>query len=190
VREALGPPLRAAALTALIVGLIVLLINPPSLGGLDDLVVLIVGALAIALMTAWVTVAMIGKEMPEPEFQRLVHRSEALASLPPPDHEPSEFDELVMEALDDLPESFRELLDHTPVIVSSRGHEEHAYGQYVGGTIARDGYPDRIVIYQDTLERDFGHDPELLRAQVERTVRHELAHHIGWNESGVRGLGL
>jgi len=190
VREALGPPLRAAALTALIVGLIVLLINPPSLGGLDDLMVLIVGAVAIALLTAWLTVAMIGKEMPEPDFQRLVHRSEALAALPPPDHPPTEFDELVMEALDDLPEEFRELLDHTPVIVSSRGHEEHAYGQYIGGTIARDSYPDRIVVYQDTLERDFGHDPGLLRAQVERTVRHELAHHLGWNESGVRGLGL
>jgi predicted Zn-dependent protease with MMP-like domain len=190
VREALGPPLRAAALTALIVGLIVLLINPPSLGGLDDLVVLIVGAIAIALLTAWVTVAMIGREMPEPEFQRLVHRSEALATLPPADHEPSEFDELVMEALDDLPAPFHELLERTPVIVSSRGHEEHAYGQYIGGTVARDTYPDRIVVYQDTLERDFGHDPELLRAQVERTVRHELAHHLGWNERGVRGLGL
>jgi predicted Zn-dependent protease with MMP-like domain len=177
-------------LTALIVGLIVLLINPPSLGGLDDLMVLIVGAVAIALLTAWVTVAMIGKEMPEPEFQRLVHRSEALAAMPPPDHPPNKFDELVMEALDDLPEEFRELLDHTPVIVSSRGHEEHAYGQYIGGTIARDSYPDRIVIYQDTLERDFGHDPALLKAQVERTVRHELAHHLGWNEPGVRGLGL
>lgn len=190
MREIIGPPLRAAALTALIAGLVVLLINPPSLAGVDDLVVLLVGALAIVLVTAWLTVAMIGKEMPEPEFQRLVHRSEALAALPPSDHPPSEFDELVMRALDDLPEPFRELLDHTPVIVSGHGHEERAYGQYVGGTVARDGYPDRIVIYQDTLERDFGHDPDLLRAQVERTVRHELAHHLGWDEPGVRGLGL
>jgi predicted Zn-dependent protease with MMP-like domain len=190
VREAIGPPLRAAALTALIVGLIVLLIDPPSLGGLDDLMVLIIGAIAIALLAAWLTVAMIGNEMPEPEFQRLVHRSEALAAMPPSDHPPSEFDELVMEALDELPEPFGELLDHTPVIVSRRGHEEHAYGQYIGGTVARDSYPDRIVIYQDTLERDFGHDADLLRAQVERTVRHELAHHLGWDERGVRGLGL
>ena len=87
-------------------------------------------------------------------------------------------------------QEFRELLTHTPVIVSNRGREHHAYGHYIGGTIARDIYPDRIVIYQDALERDFGHDPELLRAQVERTVRHELAHHLGWDEPGVRGLGL
>jgi predicted Zn-dependent protease with MMP-like domain len=190
MRETLGPPLRAAAFTALIVGLVVLVIDPPSLGGVDDLVVMLVGALTIVLVTAWVTVALIGREMPEPEFQRLVHRSEALAALPPPDHAPSEFDELVMEALDDLPEDFHRVLDHTPVIVSSRGHEEHAYGQYIGGTVARDSYPDRIVIYQDTLTRDFGYDPGLLRAQVERTVRHEIAHHLGWDERGVRGLGL
>ena len=190
MREILGPPLRAAAFSALIAGLVVLLLDPPSLAGLDGLAVLIAGALAIVILTAWLTVAMIGREMPEPEFQRLVHRSEALAALPPADRPPTEFDELVMRALDDLPEPFREVLDHTPVIVSSRGHEEHAYGQYVGGTIARDGYPDRIVIFQDTLERDFGHDPELLRTQVERTVRHELAHHLGWGERGVRELGL
>jgi predicted Zn-dependent protease with MMP-like domain len=190
MREIFGPPLRAAALSAFILGLVLVLLNPPSFGGLGGLLALLVGAVAIVLLTAWATVALIGREMPEPEFRRLVDRSEALASLPPPERPPSEFDELVMQALDDLPEPFRELVERTPVVVSSRGHEEHAYGHYIGGTIARDTYPDRIVIYQDTLERDFGHDPELLRAQVERTVRHELAHHLGWDEPGVRGLGL
>ena len=190
MREILGPPLRAAAITAFLGGLALLLLNPPSFAGLRDLLVILVGAIAFVLVTAWATVALIGDEMPEPEFRRLVDRSEALALLPPPDQPPSEFDVLVMQALDDLPEEFRELLEHTPVVVSNRGHEHHAYGHYVGGTIARDIYPDRIVIYQDTLERDFGHDPELLRAQVERTVRHELAHHLGWGERGVRDLGL
>jgi predicted Zn-dependent protease with MMP-like domain len=186
----LGPSLRAAAITAFIAGLALLLLNPPSFAGLGDLVTLLVAVIAVVLITAWATVAMIGQELPEPEFRRLVDRSEALASLPPPDRPPSEFDELVMEALDDLPEPFLEVLEHTPVVVSSRGHEYRAYGHYIGGTIARDSFPDRIVIYQDTLERDFGHDPELLRAQVQRTVRHELAHHIGWDERGVRDLGL
>jgi predicted Zn-dependent protease with MMP-like domain len=190
MREIFGPPLRAAAIAAVITGLILMVMNPPTLGGLGGLVTLAAGALAVVLVTAWVTVAMIGREMPEPEFRRLVDRSESLASLPPPDRPPSEFDELVMEALDDLPEPFRDVLESTPVVVSSRGHEDRAYGQYVGGTVARDTFPDRIVIYQDTLERDFGHDPDLLRAQVERTVRHELAHHLGWDERGVRGLGL
>ena len=182
--------LRAAAITAFIVGVALLLLNPPSLDGLRGLLMFLVGAAVFVFVAAWATVALIGKEMPEPEFRRLVDRSEALAEMPPPDEPPSEFDLLVMEALDELPEQFRELLEHTPVVVSNRGHEHRAYGHYIGGTVARDIYPDRIVIYQDTLERDFGHDPALLRAQVERTVRHELAHHLGWDEPGVRGLGL
>jgi predicted Zn-dependent protease with MMP-like domain len=190
MRENFGPRLRTAAITAFITGGVLLLVNPRSLEGVRDLLVLLVGAVAFVLVMAWVTVVLIGEEMPEPEFRRLVDRSEALALLPPPDQPPSEFDVLVMEALDDLPEQFRELLERTPVVVSSRGHEHHAYGHYIGGTVARDIYPDRIVIYQDTLERDFGHDPDLLRAQVERTVRHELGHHLGWDERGVRGLGL
>ena len=75
-------------------------------------------------------------------------------------------------------------------MVSRRGHEFHAYGHYYGDGIARDNYEDRIVLYQDTLERDFGYDADLLRAQVVRTLRHELAHHLGWGERGVRELGL
>jgi len=35
-----------------------------------------------------------------------------------------------------------------------------------------------------------GYDPDLLRAQVTRTVRHELAHHLGADELGVREMGL
>jgi predicted Zn-dependent protease with MMP-like domain len=190
MRESLGPPLRAAALIAFILGLVLLFLNPPSFGGVGELMAVLAGALAIILVTAWVTVAMIGREVPEAEFQELEDRSEALAALPPPDRPPTEFDLLVMRALDELPEEFHELLRDTPVIVSDHGREYRAYGHYMGGTIARDDYANRIVIYQDTLERDFGHDPTLLRAQVERTVRHEVAHHLGWDEPGVRGLGL
>lgn len=190
MREILIPPLRAGALVAFITGLVLLLTNPPSLGGLGELLALLAAAVAIVLITAWLTVVMMGEEMPEPEFRKLVDRSETLAALPAPEEPPNEFDELVMEALDELPDEFQEVLEHTPVVVSNLGHEHRAYGHYIGGTVARDDYPDRIVIYQDTLERDFGHDRELLRAQVERTVRHEVAHHLGWGETGVRGLGL
>src|SRR3954470_2707589 len=150
MREILGPPLRAAAATAFVAGVAVLLLNPPSFAGLRGLLVLLIGAAAFVWAAAWATVALIGKEMPEAEFRRLVDRSEALASLPPPDRPLTEFDALVMQALDELPEQFRELLERTPVVISTRGHEHHAYGHYMGGTITRDIYPDRIVIYQDT----------------------------------------
>ena len=190
MKEALGPSLRAASLTAFVAGVAYLLLDPPSLDGLVGLIVIVAGAVAIAVILAWATVRLAGDEMPEPEFRRLMDRSDLLATMPPPERPPSEFDELVMRALDDLPEPFQEVLEHTPVIVSMHGHEVGAYGLYVGGTIARDHFPDRIVIYEDTLSRDFGHNPALLRAQVERTVRHEVAHHLGWDERGVRSLGL
>ena len=190
MREILGPSLRAAALTAFLVGVLWLLLNPPSFAGVPDLLAIMAGAAAVVLITGWLTVTLAGEEMPEPEFRRLVDRSEALAALPPAERPPGDFDDLVISALDELPDQFREVLETTPVVVSNQGRQHRAYGMYMGDTVARDGYPDRIVIYQDTLERDFGHDPGLLRAQVQRTVRHELAHHLGWDEPGVRNLGL
>jgi predicted Zn-dependent protease with MMP-like domain len=40
------------------------------------------------------------------------------------------------------------------------------------------------------LRRDFGSDPDLLHAEVVRVVRHEMAHHVGFDEMGVGELGL
>jgi predicted Zn-dependent protease with MMP-like domain len=101
-----------------------------------------------------------------------------------------DFESLVADAIDALPEEFQRLLENVAVVVSDLGTEQHAYGQYYGDGVARQTFEDRIVIYRDTLERDFGHDRELLGRQVERTLRHELAHHLGWDERGVGGLGL
>ena len=103
-----------------------------------------------------------------------------------------DFQELVRDALDDLPDLLRPLIENhnVAVVISDGGRRRRAYGLYHGDGAARDDVPDRIVIYRDTLRRDFGHDPELLRKQVTITVRHELAHHIGFDELGVRGLGL
>lgn len=100
------------------------------------------------------------------------------------------FEALVADAIDALPEEFQRLLESVPIVVSELGTERHAYGEYFGDGVARERWEDRIVIYRDTLERDFGHDPRLLAEQVEQTLRHELAHHLGWGERGVGGLGL
>jgi predicted Zn-dependent protease with MMP-like domain len=184
-------PLRAAAAAGFIVGTLLFLLNPPSLSGAGGLVSFVVGALALVLVTAWGTVALMGWDaVSEREFERVVRRSEELAREPDLAAQATEFEIMVADAIDDLPEEFQQLLERTPVVVSRRGAEQRAYGQYQGDTVARDNFPDRIVLYQDTLERDFGHDPELLQAQVERTLRHEVAHHLGWPEEGVRELGL
>ncbi len=140
----------------------------------------------------------------EEDFERVVERSERLAreglaaepeegsfmALDPYDDE--DFAELVRDALDDLPDLLRALVENhnVAVVVSDGGRRRGAYGLYHGDGPTRDDIPDRIVVFRDTLRRDFGHDPGLLREQVTLTVRHELAHHIGFDELGVRGLGL
>jgi predicted Zn-dependent protease with MMP-like domain len=191
VLDTLGAPLKAAAAALFAVGLAFMFLNPPSLSGAEGLAFFAVGGLVLAGLTAWAFVAMTGKDaMPDDEFERLVRRSEELARDPDLRQDTTEFDLLVADAIDRLPREFQRLLDDTPVVVSHLGAENRAYGHYFGDTVARDNYPDRIVLYQDTLVRDFGWDPEVLRAQVERTLRHEIAHHLGWNEPGVRELGL
>lgn len=189
--SSLAPVLRAAAVTAGVTGVVFFLLNPPSLSGAEELLALIGGAVALVLVTAWATVALSGSDAAsEHAFERVVRRSEELARRIPAADGGTDFELLVAEAIDRLPDEFRELLEDTPVVVSRHGREARAYGHYFGDTVAREYHEDRIVIYQDTLERDFGYDSDLLAAQIERTLRHELAHHLGWGESGVRGLGL
>jgi hypothetical protein len=77
-----------------------------------------------------------------------------------------EFEELVSSALDELPIEFQRALEHVAIVVSDRGAENHAYGMYVGSKLGGmpffggGGLPDEILIFRDTLVRDFGDDPE------------------------------
>ncbi|MEO8092162.1 MAG: metallopeptidase family protein [bacterium] len=129
--------------------------------------------------------------MSDAEFDALIDRSEALArEMRPHGRELTAFEQLVADAIDGLPDEFTRVIEHVPVVVSDRGAEIRAYGEYYGATIARDRAAHRIVIFQDTLERDFGSDPQRLARQVERTLRHEVAHHLGYGEPGVAALGL
>ncbi|CAB4862745.1 unannotated protein [freshwater metagenome] len=160
--------------------------------------VLFGGAIALGLRLAgW------SEPESEEEFDRIVARSERLAAdglAADPDemdfldldpYSDEDFEELVREALDDLPELLRSVLDrNVAVVVSDKGRRRRAYGLYQGDGASHDDYPDRIIIFRDTLRRDFGHDADLLREQVTITVRHELAHHVGFDELGVRDLGL
>jgi predicted Zn-dependent protease with MMP-like domain len=170
----------------------------------EEIVLALVGFAALAGAAALAAVKLAKWRDPESEveFEELVRHSEELAreglaadpdeadfmQLDPLDD--SDFEELVRDALDDLPDLLRNALAHVAVVISDGGRERGAYGLYQGGTVARADVHDRIVIFRDTLRRDFGHNPELLQAQVTRTVRHELAHHVGFDELGVSRLDL
>lgn len=167
--------------------------------------VLIVAAAALLGAMAIIGVRMAGWKEPESEaeFERVVLRAERLArqgtaaeptegefmELDP--HDDTDFEELVRDAMDELPDLLRAALDrNVAVVISDKGRRYGAYGLYQGDGATRDDYSDKILIFRDTLRRDFGHDADLLRHQVMITVRHELAHHIGFDELGVRDLGL
>jgi predicted Zn-dependent protease with MMP-like domain len=139
----------------------------------------------------------------ERDFDRIVERSERLAragtAAEPGEMDFAEldpfrdedFEELVREALDELPDLLQDALRrNVGVVISDHGRRHGAYGLYRGDGVARDNVPDQIIVFRDTLRRDFGHDADLLREQVTITVRHELAHHLGADELGVRDLGL
>jgi predicted Zn-dependent protease with MMP-like domain len=200
-----------AAVIAMSLGLtsIVVLENGFSEIGMFRLVevvgVIVVGAAAMLGAMAIVGVRMAGWKEPESEadFDRVVMRAERLArdgtAVEPSEDEfldldpydDRDFEELVRDAMDDLPDLLRAALDRNVAVVISDGGRRHgAYGLYNGDGASHDNFPDKIIIFRDTLRRDFGHDPDLLRHQVMITVRHELAHHIGFDELGVRDLGL
>lgn len=199
----------AAALIAFALGVAVIVAGQglSTIGlvrALEEIVLALAGMALFAALVALVAVKLADWRNPESEveFEELVRHSERLAreglavdpdeadfmALDPLDD--ADFEELVRDALDDLPDLLRNALAHVAVVISDGGRARGAYGLYQGGTVARDDVHDRIVIFRDTLRRDFGHDPGLLREQVTRTVRHELAHHVGFDELGVSRLDL
>jgi predicted Zn-dependent protease with MMP-like domain len=198
-----------AALIALSVGLVVIVIGQgfSTIGAVRALEDVALGVIVAAVLmggAAVVAVRLAGWRDPESEkeFEEIVRHSERLAreglAFDPDEAEFMEFDpyddrdfeELVRDALDDLPDLLRNALAHVPVVISDQGRRQRAYGLYQGDGAARDDVHDRIVIFRDTLRRDFGEDPQQLRDQVTRTVRHELAHHVGFDELGVSRLDL
>jgi predicted Zn-dependent protease with MMP-like domain len=198
-----------AALVALSLGLMVIVIGQgfSTIGAVKALEEVALGLIAVVVLAggaAILAVRMGNWREPESEkeFEEIVRHSEQLAReslFTEPDEDEFEaldplndedFKELVRDALDDLPELLRNALRHVAVVISDEGRKHGAYGLYMGGTVSREDTHDRIVIFRDTLRRDFGHDPDLLRDQVTRTVRHELAHHVGFDELGVSRLDL
>ncbi|RLT28364.1 MAG: metallopeptidase family protein [Chloroflexi bacterium] len=114
------------------------------------------------------------------------------------------FRRLVQRALDGLPPEVSASLDNIAIVVErepSRADLQTAgiepgddlFGLYVGVPLpersgALQALPDRIVIYQGPLERGF--HPRDIPREVQKTVRHELAHYFGIDDDRLTALGM
>jgi predicted Zn-dependent protease with MMP-like domain len=110
----------------------------------------------------------------------------------------AEFEALVAEALDSLPEQFAELLANVAVVVEDEpgaedreevgiGDDEELFGLYQGVPLSERGssygaLPDRVVIYRGPILRWCESRREVIR-EVRDTVVHELGHHFGLDEN-------
>lgn len=97
------------------------------------------------------------------------------------------FEQLASEALDALPAWVLEIMDNVQVVVEDAPPPDQPglLGLYHGVPLLERGWhysgvmPDRISLYQRTIEAVAGGDEEHLRRVVTHTVAHEVAHHLG-----------
>ncbi len=96
------------------------------------------------------------------------------------------FEELVVEALDGLPEWVRERLDNVDVIVADRPppRQPNLLGLYEGIPLTKRGggyfgvLPDRITLFRSSIVRGVRTEAQL-RERIRHTVVHEIAHFFG-----------
>lgn len=111
-----------------------------------------------------------------------------------------EFEKLVAEALDEIPEEFLARLKNVAVVVEDEPSEEQLkklkmrsdltlLGLYEGVPLTRRGQysmnlPDKISIFKNSIEQ-VARTAEEIKKIVQDTVRHEIAHHFGSDERGA-----
>jgi predicted Zn-dependent protease with MMP-like domain len=108
---------------------------------------------------------------------------------------PQRFDELVSDALDQIPPKLIAALDNVVILVESRHPDEpDLLGLYEGTALTeRDSsyggsLPDAITIYRDALLDICETDDEVVE-EVTVTVVHEIAHHFGIDDDRLHELG-
>ena len=108
---------------------------------------------------------------------------------------PQQFEELVADALDELPPELMRLLDNVVVLVEDRNADEpDLLGLYEGYALTERGWdlsgvlPDRIMIYREAI-CDVCEDEDQVAEEVTVTVVHEIAHHFGIDDDTLHALG-
>ncbi len=108
------------------------------------------------------------------------------------------FEQLVAEALCDIPKFLRDEMENVALVVEDEPSAElleemgieppdTLYGLYQGTPLAEREWaygntlPDRITIFQQPIVEDCEDDDDIIDCIAE-TVVHEFAHHFGWDE--------
>ena len=121
-----------------------------------------------------------------------------------PRRSPEEFDEILQQAIERLPEEFQDQLESTPVVVQplptkemmgEGGISPDTLGLFVGennheqSVLHSPTSPQCLFLFQRNIER-IALDDEDLVEQIHITLYHELGHLLGWEEEDMEEHGL
>jgi len=112
----------------------------------------------------------------------------------------ADFEALVDEALDELPDDIVRRIENLVIVVEDEPtpeqdpHNDGLLGLYEGVSLLERGIdysgflPDKITIFR-TPHLQLGLDETALRHEIRTTVLHEVAHHLGIDEGRLEELG-
>jgi len=106
------------------------------------------------------------------------------------------FEELVAEALDQVPEELLNLMNNVVILVEDESPEDgpELLGLYEGHALTTRGWdysgvlPDRILIFRNPILRICDSEEDVIE-EVAITVVHEIAHHFGIDDHRLHELG-
>ena len=106
------------------------------------------------------------------------------------------FEELVGDALDEIPDDLWRLVDNVAVVVRDGSEGSGLLGLYDGVPLTKRDLayggsmvmPDRITIFRLPILAMCADEDEVVR-QVRITVIHEVAHHFGIDDERLHELG-
>ena len=107
---------------------------------------------------------------------------------------PEQFEELVGEALDSIPEVLARQMRNVAVVVEPEAPYAGLLGLYEGVPLTGRGewysgvLPDRITIYRAEILK-ICHSYEDVVREVRTTVIHEVGHHFGIDDDRLHELG-
>ena len=107
------------------------------------------------------------------------------------------FEQLVAEAIDDLPEWVHQHLENVDVVVEAAPPlgDPNLLGLYEGVPLTERGsdygwtLPDRITLFRSTIVDESGASEDDLKRVVADTVVHEIAHFFGIGDERLHELG-